>query len=155
MALLKLLALDEQDLEVISAHMQDAILRVKDMAWQPGSHRFVAVFNRFDWPTAHGLDADEAVAKAGKKPYERCRCALRFDHVETVSLKRIRFDRPDTVLELLAIRFEAGEAPSGTVELIFADNYSIRLRVECIEAELNDLSPCWGARSQPEHEGQS
>ena len=153
MASLKLLALDEQDLEVISAHMQDAILRVKDMAWEPGSHRFVAVFNRFDWPTAHGLDAGEAVVKAAKKPYKRCRCAVRFDCVEAVSLKKIRFDRPEAVLELLAIRFEAGEAPSGTVELIFAGNHSIRLRVECIEAELSDLSPCWGAHSQPEHEG--
>ena len=153
MALLKLLALDEQDLEIISAHMQDAILRVEDMAFEPDSHRFVAVFNRFDWPTAHRLGEQEAVANTGKKPYERCRCALRFDYVEQVQLKRIKFDRPDTVLELLAIRFETGEAPSGMVELIFADNYNIRLRVECIEAELSDLSPCWGARSQPEHEG--
>ena len=153
MASLKLVALDEEDLKVISAHMQDAILRVKDMAWEPGSNRFVALMNRFDWPSAHKVATNEPVAKNRKKPYEPRRCALRFDRVDGVQLKNISFDKPDTVLELLAISFETDELPSGAVELVFAENCSIRLNVECIEAELNDMGVGWNVRSQPEHEG--
>jgi Protein of unknown function (DUF2948) len=153
MASLKLVALDEEDLKVISAHMQDAILRVKDMAWEPGSNRFVALMNRFDWPSAQKVATNEPVVKTSKKPYERRRCALRFDRVDSVQLKNISFDKSDTVLELLAISFESDELPSGTIELVFADNCSIRLNVECIEAELNDMGVGWNVRSQPEHEG--
>ena len=154
MASLKLVALDEEDLKVVSAHMQDAILRVEDMAWEPGSNRFVALLNRFDWPSADRLADNETVAKNPKKPYQRRRCALRFDCVTNVQLKNISFDNRTAVLELLAISFEADEMPSGTVELIFADHCSVRLQVECIEAELSDLGPGWGTRSRPEHEGQ-
>lgn len=153
MTSLKLVALDEEDLKVISAHMQDAILRVKDMAWEPGSNRFVALMNRFDWPSAQKVATNEPVVKTRKKPYERRRCALRFDRVDSVQLKNISFEKSDTVLELLAISFDSDELPSGTVELVFADNCSIRLNVECIEAELNDMGVGWNVRSQPEHEG--
>ena len=52
MTSLKLVALDEEDLEILSAHLQDALLRTEDIAWQPGSRRFVALLNRFDWEKA-------------------------------------------------------------------------------------------------------
>ncbi len=139
MAYLKLLALDEKDIEVVSAHMQDAILRVEDMVWEQGAGRFVALMNRFDWQSSD------------KGPYERARCALRFDHVKAVQLKKIDPRKRGQVLELLAISFEAGEAPSGVIELIFADHCAIRLDVECIEAELSDLGPGWKVRSKPQH----
>ncbi len=147
MTSLTLVALDTGDLEVLSAHMQDAILRVVDMTWEPASHRCVALMNRFDWPQA------DAGANSGKKPYERHRCALRFDHVNAVKLKNIEIGQRNKTLSLLTIRFEAGEAPSGSIELIFADHCSIRLDVECIEAELTDLGEGWRVRSKPEHEG--
>ncbi len=139
MALLKLLALDEKDLEVISAQMQDAILRVEDMVWEPGAGRFVALMNRFDWQSSES------------GPYERARCSLRFDHVKAVQLKKIDPRKRAQVLELLTISFEAGEAPAGIIELIFADHCAIRLDVECIEAELSDLGPGWQVRSKPQH----
>ncbi len=142
MALLKLLALDEDDLKIISAHMQDALLRIEDMAFEPGAQRFVALMNRFDWTKADG------------NSYERRRCALRFDRVERVRLKNLRPGEKRAPLELLAIRFEAGEPPGGYVELIFAGDCAIRLDVEYIEAELKDLGPGWAARSKPDHEGQ-
>ncbi len=153
MTALKLVALDEEDLKVVSAHMQDAVLRVRDMAFEPGARRFVALMNRFDWPTAHMVDGDETISGSRKKPYERRRCALRFDYVDGVQLKNISFDKGDAVLALLAIRFEADELPSGMVELVFADNCSLRLNVECIEAELSDIGPGWSTASRPEHEG--
>ena len=142
MALLKLLALDEEDLKVISAQMQDAILRTEDMAYEAGAQRFVALMNRFDW------------AKAQQGIYERRRCALRFDQVQRVRLKNLRPNEKRAPLELLAIRFEADEPPAGHIELIFAGDCAIRLDVEYIEAELQDMGPGWAARSKPDHEGQ-
>ena len=151
MKLLKLVALDEDDLEVLSAHMQDAIMRVGDMAWHPASHRFVALFNRFDWQGA--LDAGQG----DKKRFERRRCAFRFDNVSRVRLKNIEMQpqsgKKPAMLELLAVNFTPEEAPSGCVELIFSGDCAIRLDVECIEVELTDLGPGWKARSMPEHEG--
>ena len=152
MTSLKLLALDEEDLKILSAHMQDAIMRVEDMIWHPGAMRFAALMNRFDWQVA--LDAEKKGAgKTREKHYERRRCALRFDQVTGVQLKNIDLDKADLTLELLAINFESTEPPSGLVELIFANDCSIRLNVECIEAELTDMSPGWKARSKPQHDG--
>ena len=148
MTSLKLVALDTDDLEVLSAQMQDAILRTVDMTWEPASNRFVALMNRFDWQ-----QADTSSAKSGKKPFERHRCALRFDHVNAVQLKNIEIGGRNTTLSLLTIRFESNDLPSGNIELIFADHCSIRLNVECIEAELTDLGEGWSVRSKPDHEG--
>lgn len=143
---LKLAALDEEDLQVLSAHLQDAVLRVADMAYLPGQRRFAAVINRFDWEGA--LTAEGA---KGKKA-ERRRAALRFDRVLGAQLSKIRMSAKTAVLELLAIRFEADEPPSGYVTLFFAGGGAIKLRVECIEAELKDLGPAWRASRMPEHE---
>ena len=137
-----MLALDEEELKIISAQMQDALLRIEDMAYEPGAQRFVALMNRFDW------------SKADKGSYERRRCALRFDKVQRVRLKNLRPGEERVPLELLAIRFEAGEPPAGHIELIFAGDCAIRLDVEYIEAQLSDLGPGWAARSKPDHEGQ-
>jgi hypothetical protein len=152
MTSLKLLALDEEDLKIFSAHMQDAIMRVEDMIWHPGANRFAALMNRFDWQVAIG-SAEKGAGKPEKTRYERRRSALRFDRVTSVQLKNIDPEKRGQTLVLLAINFEAIEPPSGDVELIFADDCSIRLNVECIEAELTDMSPGWKARSKPEHEG--
>ncbi len=143
---LKLAALDEEDLQVLSAHLQDAVLRVADMAYLPGQHRFAAVINRFDWEGA--LTAEGAK----DKKVERRRSALRFDRVLGAQLSKIRMSARSAVLELLAIRFEADEPPGGYVTLYFAGGGAIRLQVECIEAELQDLGPAWRASRTPEHE---
>ena len=66
-------------------------------------------------------------------------------------MKNIDIEKRSGTLELLTISFEPLEAPSGVIELIFADHCSIRLDVECIEAELSDLGPGWKVRSKPEH----
>ena len=72
---LKLVALDKDDIEVVSAHVQDALVKVADILWLPHEHRFVMALNRFDWVSA--VDA-----KAESKPdYRRCRTALRFERV--------------------------------------------------------------------------
>lgn len=139
---LKLAALDDEDLQVLSAHLQDAVLRVGDIAYLPKQNRLAAVVNRFDWESA----------RQDKGQYRRRRAALRFDRVQKAQIQGIRLAAEDAVLNLLAISFEAGAAPSGAILLVFAGGGAIRLEVECIEAELSDLGPVWETASKPEHQ---
>jgi Protein of unknown function (DUF2948) len=145
MSPLKLIALDEDDLEVVSSHLQDAVMRVGDMAYVPSQRRFAAVLNRFDWSRAAQIGADGG--------YQRRRSALRFDRVLAAQLKGLKPRATDKVLSLLAVQFEASDFPSGYVTLTFSGDASIRLHVECIEAELKDLGPVWRARVRPHHPG--
>jgi hypothetical protein len=142
---LKLIALDEEDLEIVSSHLQDAVVRVGDMAFKPSRKRFVAVVSRFNWEKAGSGSADQG--------NERRRTALRFDRVLGAQLKSVKPSQADRVLSLLAVRFEASDHPSGFIILTFSGGASIRLQVECIEAELTDLGPAWRARSRPQHPG--
>jgi hypothetical protein len=142
---LKLIALDEADLAVVSSHVQDAVVRVGEMAYVPSQKRFAAVLSRFNWEKAVGDGVDQA--------NERRRSALRFDRVLGAQLKSLKASASDRVLSLLALRFEPAEHPSGYVTLTFSGDASIRLHVECIEAELTDLGPAWRARSRPQHPG--
>lgn len=144
---LKLIAFDADDLAVISAHLQDAVLKVADIAYLPRERRFAAVGNRFDW-------ADALQNSKGKPEYVRRHTALRFERVLGAQLQGIDPNKKNAVLSLLAIGFEPVEAPDGPggyVTLSFADGAAIRLQVECIEAELKDLGPAWRAKSMPKH----
>jgi len=141
---LKLIALDEEDLAVVSSHLQDAVMRIGDMAYQPSRKRFAAVLNRFDWETAQSGNGQD---------YKRRRTALRFERVFGAKLKNIRPSAEERVLSLLAISFEPSDAPAGKVTLTFSGDASIQLSVECIEAELKDLGAAWRTRSKPEHPG--
>ena len=143
---LKLIALDEDDLSVVSSLLQDAVLRVADMTYVPAQKRFAAVLNRFDWETAAKVDEKN-------KEFRRRRSALRFDRVFGAQLKNIKPRASERVLSLLAVSFEPKEAPSGHVTLYFSGDASIQLEVECIEAELRDLGPQWRTRSKPHHPG--
>jgi hypothetical protein len=145
MDLLKLIALDEDDLKILSAHLQDAVLITQDMVFLPKERRFVAVLNRFNW--------QEAVdARAGNgADFERRQAALRFEKVSQAQFRNLSFDQPNDALELLAIDFDAGDAPSGSVTLFFAGGGAVRLHVDCIEAELRDLGPIWPTRTKPQH----
>ncbi len=140
---LKLAALDAEDLAVISAHVQDAVLRVGDLAWSPAGHRFTVAMNRFAW---------EAGPAAPRKAHIRKRAALHFDRVLSVQTARIRRDAADAVLELLAVGFEATDAPAGIVTFVFAGGGAIRLEVECIEAQLADLGGAWQTTAVPSHD---
>jgi hypothetical protein len=137
---LKLIALDPDDLQVFSLHLQDAVLRVGDMAYLKQDMRFAAIANRFDWEGAVKEDA-----------CRRRRAGLRFERVKTARVQGIDLRQADQVLDLLAVTFEAGDEPSGAVLLNFAGGAAIRLEVECIEAELRDLGAAWHASSKPAH----
>jgi hypothetical protein len=141
--MLKLVALDAEDLKIISAHLQDAVMKIADIEYLPREKRFVLAMNRFVWEKAGG--------GFRKRAYERRRAVLHFDRVSSVKVAGIDQRKKDQVLDLLAIRFEAKEEPTGTVELVFAGEGVIRLEVECIEAQLTDLGAAWETRARPEH----
>lgn len=143
---LKLMALDEEDLQVMSAHLQDAVLRIADIAYVPSEKRFAMIANRFDWQKA----SDGKGAR--KKDFQRRRSAMRFERVLGAQLQGIELKARNAVLELLAVRFEETDSPEGYVTLVFAGGGAIRLHVECIEAEMTDLGPVWKTKSKPEHE---
>jgi hypothetical protein len=141
---LKLIAFDAEDLAVLSAHLQDAVVKVSDMAYLPREKRFALIANRFDWTSAQAADRPSSL-------HRRCRTALRFERVLDAKLQGIDLAANAQVFCLLAIQFEPGEAPGGFVTLIFAGEAAIRLEVECIEAELKDLGETWLARGLPCH----
>ena len=140
---LKLIALDEQDLEIVSSHLQDAVVRVGDLAYVPSQKRFAAILNRFNW--------EKAAKAAAKDTNERRRTALRIDRVLGAQIKSLKLSASDRILSLLAVHFEASDHPSGYVTLTFSGGAVLRLEVECLEAELADLGPSWPAAARPVH----
>jgi hypothetical protein len=139
MSPLKLLAEDEADLQVISAALQDAIGQIGDLIYEPGQRSLTAVFNRFRW------EGDE---KSG----ERVRTALQLGTVSAVRSRNLRREDPKAIINLLAISFEPGEAPSGAVVLTFAGGADMRVEVECIDAVLADLGEPWPTPRRPHHD---
>jgi len=139
---LKLIALDEQDLGIISACVQDAVMKVGDLEFLPAAKRFVVPMNRFAW---------EKKSSFFRQHNERRQSVLHFDRVLGAKLSGIARDKPAEVLSLLAISFVPLSGPAGIVELIFAGDGAVMLEVECIEARLADLGSAWEAASRPAH----
>ncbi|MCO5063397.1 MAG: DUF2948 family protein [Rhizobiaceae bacterium] len=139
---LKLIALDADDLKIVSAHVQDAVLKVGDLRFDAARRSLVLPMNRFAWESAAGLI---------RQHNERRNAVLHFDRVKSVRSTGIPRDRKAEILSLLAIDFEAGSEPSGEIVLLFAGGSIIRAEVECIEARLTDLGGAWQASSRPVH----
>jgi hypothetical protein len=136
---LKLMALDEEDLAVLSAHAQDALVPARDLTWLAKEKRFAMVLSRFDW----------IAFSAGRR--ERVIAGLHFDRVTKVSSFGFDKAEPDLLLELLAIGFAPAHAPSGEVLLTFSGGAAIRLEVECLEGQMHDVGPRWVVDSCPDH----
>jgi hypothetical protein len=141
MDLLKLVALDNDDIDVLSAHVQDSVVKVGDILWRPAEKRIVIVINRFDWESA----------QSPAPPFRRRRAALRFERVNGVKARQITCADKEAVLNLLAVEFVPSDAPAGQVILTFSGGAALRLDVECLEAELADLGPVWATATCPAH----
>ena len=131
---LRLLAEDADDLHIISAALQDAILRPVDIVWEPSARRVTLALSRFCWECGG----------------TRVMSAMQFGDVLSVKSRRLPRG-PEHALELLAMDFEPGEAPGGRVTLMFAGGGDLRIEVECLDAVLTDLSERWPARVAPTH----
>jgi hypothetical protein len=141
MELLKLVALDRDDLEVVSTHLQDAVVCVGDVYWRPTEKRLVISLARFDWEGAVGAPRE----------FQRRRTALRFDRVTSVKCKNVDCTNKQAILNLLAVEFEETDSPAGVVTLTFSGEAVARLEVECLECELADLGPVWATTCCPTH----
>ncbi len=135
--MLRLTAADEADLAVISAQMQDALMKRADLSFDKKRRRFALVANRFAW---------DAVAEK-----QRRRAGLHFDDVTSVKSTGLERADKDAVLSLLAITFEKADELSGTITLNFSVGIQIKLNVTCINATLADLGGTWGTDLIPKH----
>lgn len=136
--MLRLSALDVEDLATVSAQMQDAVLLAGDMTYDRKRKQFVLLANRFAWD-----DPDSP---------QRRRTGLHFDRVLGVKTLNMSHLEKDEVLSLLSVTFTELDAPSGEVLLAFAEGATIRLAVECLECQLTDLGPAWAAIAVPHHD---
>src|SRR4030095_15626804 len=137
----KFIALDKEDLEVVSAHLQDAEIKVADVHWRPGERRLVLAVDRFDWPAAI----------ATVPQLRRCRAALRFERVLACKCQNVNPAGKDQVLNLLGGEFAESSPPGGVVTLTFSGGATLRLEVECLEVELAVLGPIRAGGARPVH----
>ncbi len=139
---LNLGAMDPEDLQVLSALAQDAVLTVADVAWEKRHHRLALLVNR--------LRREDGVHQ---DPPERVRALLVVENVLKVAAQGISRDEKDTVLSLLSVGFEPGEDGAGYVELTFAGDGALRCEVEALELRLKDVTRPYRAISgqMPDH----
>ncbi|WP_412051102.1 MULTISPECIES: DUF2948 family protein [unclassified Hoeflea] len=138
---LKLMALDETDLAVISACLQDAVFKTGDTAFFGKDRSFTLEANRFVWEEGKT-----------KKTFERRRAVLVIKQVDAVKSRGVDLKDTDKVHSLLALQFLAGEeAPAGVIELVLAGDATIRLDVACIEVQLADIGGGWETKFKPRH----
>jgi Protein of unknown function (DUF2948) len=145
--MIRLAALDTKDLEVISALVQDAVLKTADIS-RSKSGTFALEMNRYAWDEAPRKLFGISLAKTN----ERRRAVLHFARVTDAKMLGFSKAKPDEILSLLAIRFTATDAPAGIIELAFSGSATIRLTVECIECQLTDMGGAWAALAQPKHD---
>lgn len=128
---LRLLAADGQDLETVSALMQDAAVKAADVAYDAKARRLIILANRYRW---------EARAMT------RVRTALRIESI--AGLQRRNWPTGnDVVLDLLALRGDGTH-----IEIDFAGGAALRAEVECIDVEMHDVSGPWGSKRTPRHD---
>ena len=139
---LKLISKTAEDLKVISAHLQDAIVSISDVANLKKNRIFLIQLNRFMWE-----DVEQGIFRKNK----RIRTILKFDHVTKVASKNIDFNKKEEFLDFLAI--ESNEMADKTIEmnLIFSGDSIIKVFTEVIEVTLDDQGDPWETKSKPKH----
>jgi hypothetical protein len=131
----KLRAEDAEDLAVISACVQDALVSVRDLTYDRDARRFVVVANRF-----------RREAAAAAPPFERTMCALAFDNVDSVTYRGFRRSDDERILSLLAIR-----PGDGIIDLDFSGGATVRLSMAAIDCRAADIGEPWPTVWQPDH----
>jgi hypothetical protein len=148
---LRLRAEDAEDLAVLSACLQDALVAVRDIAYDPGALVFVLVANRFRWENCRPDPRRGELFGGG--PFERTLCGVSFDNVTAAAYRGFRRSEKDRILCLLAIRSAAGAiSPGLRIDLDFAGNARIRLAASALRVRARDFGDPWPTRWQPGHE---
>lgn len=125
----RLIAFDQDDLAVISAHVQEASVTAADILWRQGDKRLIVGMRRLDWEQTLNGEASP----------RRLVSALRFDRVLSCRSRNIDLNAPHAAFDLLGIEFYPATPPGGTAVLMFAGGAALKLEVECLECELADL----------------
>ena len=144
---LRLRAEDAEDLAVISACLQDALVSVRDLAYDRDARIFVLVANRFRWEG--GARGEEAV-----RPFERTLCGVSFDEIDGVVYRGFHRSEEDRILSLLAIRPMLGQgisATGGAIDLEYAGGATVRLTAAAIRCRVRDFGEPWPTVWQPDH----
>ena len=138
---LRLIAETVEDLEVISAAIQDSVVKAGNLRYEARRNRFSLELNRYRWEVQ------------GDSQKERVRALLAFDGVLSVKTRAITKVDPELVLSLLQVTFTPdAEPPGGKITLLFAGDGELELTVEVLDATLLDSDYVWPTRRQPSHE---
>ena len=141
---LRLKAVDEDDLQVMAACLQDALIPLREMAFMVGDRRFMAAFDRFQWEGSTTTGSAEALTI--------CQSVLSIDHVEDVKYRGIDPDIDGVKLELLTILAEPADDGGFDLILLFAGDIAIKLRVRALSLALEDFGDPRAARHAPKHD---
>tara|TARA_A100001011_G_C14197881_1_gene794355 strand:- start:164 stop:607 length:444 start_codon:yes stop_codon:yes gene_type:complete len=140
---LKLIAKTDEDLRVISAHLQDSIVKTSDIANLKKNRIFLMQLNRFMWE-----DVEKGVFRKNK----RIRTVLKFENVLTASSKNVNQKKNDRFLDFLAIESFKMPDKNYQMNLIFSGDIIIKLITEAIEVTLDDQGSPWESKNKPNHE---
>ena len=140
---LKLIARTTEDLRVISAHLQDSIVKTSDIANLKKNRIFLMQLNRFMWE-----DVEKGVFRKNK----RILSVLKFENVINVYSKNLNQKNMDRFLDFLAIETKFLSDKNYEIKLNFAGNILIKLNTEVIECFLEDISDSWETKNKPKHD---
>ena len=139
---LKLIANSDDDLRVISAHLQDAIVSPSDIAHLKKNRIFLIQLNRFMWE-----DVEKGVFRKNK----RIRTVLKFDNVMGVSSKNINQSNKSEFLDFLTIETNTMPDKSYEIKLIFSGDIIIKICTEVLDVTLDDQGTPWNSKTKPKH----
>ena len=139
---LKLLATSDEDLRVVAAHLQDAIVSVQDTANLKKNRIFLIQLNRFMWE-----DVEKGVFRKNK----RIRTVLKFDNVINVLSKNVNPKKNKNFLDFLTIESNLMTDKSYEIKLIFSGDVVIKIKTEIIDVSLDDQGSPWESKTQPKH----
>ena len=139
---LKLIAKTQEDLKVLSAHLQDSIANVSDIANLKKNKILLMQLSRFMWE-----DVEKGVFRKNK----RIRTILKFENVINVISKNINQQKKDKFLDFLAIETNITPDKNYEMKIIFAGDAIIRIIFEVIEVTLDDQGEAWNTKNMPQH----
>lgn len=144
---LKLVALDAEDLAVVSALVQDAVFPASEMSWDPSRRRFALLINRFRWE-------DQKAAESRGRPVERVQSVLSVSDVLKVQSQGVQKGDKDMIMSLLSLSFTHAKDGMGRLELVLAGDGAIALEVEALDVTLQDVTRPYVAPSKhvPKHD---
>jgi len=151
---LKIIARDVEDLTVVSACLQDALIPLNEMRYLPQERRFIMVANRFRWERAsEGKSAPQSATVDARfdsdedfGELQRVNTGICIDRVLAVRSRGIDQSKPDEFLSLLSLQLDGNQ-----LSLLFAGGGIVQVDVEALALYLRDLGTAWPTQWQPDH----